>query len=92
LIEYNPPVPRLGFGIAAVIMSALTFSLMVALPSELEDESSTLALRAEPHRTAANPPAEDTLNVPCAVAVAVTTPLFAGASATPPDPKCKQPS
>jgi hypothetical protein len=92
LIEYNPPVPRIGFSVAAVIMSALTFSLMVVLPSGLEQQSSTLAHRTEPRRTAANPPSADTLDVPCAIAAAVNAPLFAGTPASAVDPKCKQPS
>jgi len=92
LIQYTPPVPRIGFAVAAVVMSALTFSLMVALPSALEDPSSTLALRAEPHRTAARPPASDMLNIPCAVAAAVNAPLFSGTPATATDHQCKQPS
>jgi hypothetical protein len=92
LIQYNPPEPRIGFGVAALLMSATTFGLMVALPSALEQESSTLALRAEPHRTAANRPAADSLNLSCAVAVAVNAPLFGTAPATSFDPKCKQPS
>jgi hypothetical protein len=92
LIHYDPPAPRLGFGIAAVIMSALTFSLMVVLPSGLEQQSSTLAQRTDPPRTAARPPASDVLNVPCTVAAAVNAPLFAGASSTAIDHQCKQPS
>ena len=92
LIQYNPPVPRIGFAVAAVILSALTLSLMVALPSALEEQGSTLARRAEPHRTAAKPPASDLLNLPCAVAAAVNAPLFAGTPATATDQQCKQPS
>ena len=92
MIQYNPPVPRIGFGIAAVIMTAVTFGLMVVLPSGLEQQSSTLAVRAEPNRTAAKPLASDMLNLPCAVTTAVNTPLFASAPATPLDPQCKQPS
>jgi hypothetical protein len=92
LIEYNPPVPRVGFGVAAVVMSAITFSLMVVLPSALEQESSTLALRAEPHRTAASRPAADTLSAPCAVAAAVNAPLLPLAPEPAADPKCKQPT
>lgn len=91
--QYDPPVPRIGFGVAAVFMSALTFSLMVVLPSGLEQQDSTLAARTEAHRTAANPPTADTLTVPCAVAAAVNAPLFfASAPATVAEPKCKQPS
>ncbi len=92
MIHYDPPVPRLSFGVAAVVMSALTFSLMVALPSGFEQQDSTLAAHAEAHRTAANPPAADTFDIPCAVATAVNAPLFAGAPATAAEPKCKQPS
>lgn len=92
MIQYDPPVPRIGLGVAAVIMSALTFSLMVALPSELEQQDVTLAARPELHRTAANRPAPDTLDLPCAVATAVNAPLFAGAPAMASEPKCKQPS
>ena len=92
MIHYNPPVPRVRFGMAAVVMSAVTFGLMVALPSGLEAQSSTLAMRAEPHRTAAKPSASDMLNLPCTVATAVNAPLFAGAPATASDPQCKQPS
>ena len=92
LIQYNPPVPRIGFGIAAFIMSAVTFGLMVVLPSGLEQQSFTLAVQAEPHRTAAKPPASDMLDLPCTVAIAVNTSLFAGAPATAVDPQCKQPS
>ena len=92
MIEYTPPVPRIGFGVAAVVMSAITFGLMVVLPSALEQESSTLALRAEPHRTAASRPAADTFDAPCAVAAAFNAPLFPQTPATPADPKCKQPS
>ncbi|HVN36034.1 MAG TPA: hypothetical protein VMU96_12370 [Casimicrobiaceae bacterium] len=92
MIEYDPPVPRIGFAVAAALTSMLTFSLMVALPSALEEESSTLALRGEPHRTAANPPAADTLDLRCAIAAAVNTPLFAGAPASAAGPKCRQPS
>ena len=92
MIQYHPPVPRIGFGIAAVIMSALTFSLMVVLPSALEEQSSTLALGNEPPRTAARPPASDMLSLPCAVAAAINAPLFASASTTATDQQCKQPS
>ena len=92
MIEYNPPVPRIGFGVAAVAMSAITFSLMVVLPSGLEEQTSTLAVRAEPHRTAARPPASDLLGLPCTIATAVNTPLFAATPATATDPQCKQPS
>ena len=90
--RYDPPVPRIGFGVAAVIMSAVTFSLMVVLPSGLEQQDSTLAARTEAQRTAANPPAEDTFTVPCAVAAAVNAPLFAGTPVTAVEVKCKQPS
>jgi hypothetical protein len=91
LNRYDPPVPRIGFGVAAVIMSAVTLSLMVVLPSGLEQQDSTLAVRTA-HRTAANRPAEDTFTVPCAVAIGVNAPLFAGTPATAVEPKCKQPS
>ena len=92
MIQYTPPVPRLGLGIAAFVMSAITFGLMVVLPSGLEEQSTTLAVRAEPHQTAAKPPASDTLGLPCTVAAAVNTPLFAGTPASTADPQCKQPS
>ena len=89
--RYDPPVPRIGFGVAAVMMSAVTFSLMVVLPCGLEQQDSTLAARTEAQRTAANP-AEETFTVPCAVATAVNAPLFARTPATAVEPKCKQPS
>ena len=92
MIQYNPPVRRIGFGVAAVVMSAITFCLMVVLPSSLAQEGSTLALRAEPHRTAAKPPASDVLDLPCAVAAAVNAPLIAGTPVSAPDRQCKQPS
>ena len=92
MTHYKPPVPRIGFAVAAVVMSSLTFSLIVVLPSELEEQTSPLALQAEPPRTAARHPASDTLSLPCAVAAAVNAPLFAGAPATTTDPQCKQPS
>jgi hypothetical protein len=92
LIRYDPRAPRIGFGIAAVIMSALTLSLMVVVPSALEQQSSTLAQRTEAPRTAAIHPGSDVLNVPCTVAAAINTPLFAGASTTATNQQCKQPS
>jgi hypothetical protein len=85
-------VPRIGFGIAALVMSALTVSLMVVLPSELEQDSPALALRAGPHRAAAEPAAADALHLRCTVPPAVNTPLFSAARVTEPDPRCKQQS
>ena len=92
MIRYNPAVPRIGFGIAAMIMSALTFSLMVVLPSELEQASPALALRAEPDGAAAHSRAAGALPFRCAVATAVNAPLFSLVRLTGPDPQCKQPS
>jgi len=45
LIRYDPQAPRVGFGLAAVVMSAATFGLMVVLPSVLEQDGLGLALR-----------------------------------------------
>lgn len=92
LIRYDPPVPRIGFGVAAVIMSALTMGLMVVLPSALEQEGSALAMRAAPNPAAAVLDSEDTLHLRCTVPPAVNAPLFPAARATGPDPQCKQQS
>ena len=92
MIRYDPPVPRVGFGIAAVIMSAATFGLMVVLPAALEQDNSVLALRADsPHIAAvAQPP--DLMHLRCTVPAAVNAPLFIAVPLSEPDPRCKQPS
>ena len=89
-MRFDPPVPRIAAGIAALAMSALTVSLMVLLPSELEQNSPVLAARAEAHRAAADPGSEGTLR--CTVPAAFNAPLFPAARAAAPDPRCKQSS
>jgi hypothetical protein len=92
LIRYDPPVPRIGFGIAALIMSAFTVSLMVVLPSELEQHSPALAVGAEAHRAAAVPRPAGAMHLRCTVPAAVNAPLLSAARAPAPDPQCKQQS
>jgi hypothetical protein len=89
LIRYDPPAPGIGFGIAALIMSALTVSLMVVLPSELEQDGPALALRADPNDAAAGLRSA-ALHLRCTVPVAVNAPLFSAARVTRPDPRCGQ--
>lgn len=88
MIRFDPPVPRIGFGIAALVMSALTFGLMVVLPSELEQDSHALAVRAEAPRAAMDLRSEATL-IRCMVPAAFNAPLFSAARETGPDPGCK---
>ncbi len=89
--RFDPPVPRIGAGIAALAMSALTVGLMVILPSELEQDSHVLAARAAAHRAAADPGLEGT-PLRCAVPAAFNAPLSPQARATAPEPRCKQTS
>lgn len=89
MIRFDPPVPRFGFGIAALVMSALSVSMMVVLPAELEQDSHALAVRAEAPRTAMGLRPEATL-MRCTVPAAFNAPLFSAARATGPDPRCKQ--
>jgi hypothetical protein len=92
LIRYEPTLPRVGFGVAALIMTALTFGLMVVLPSRLESESPAFVVRAGAHRAAADPRAAGTLQWRCTVPAAVNAPLFGTARAFAADPRCKQQS
>jgi len=90
VIRFDPPVPRLGAGIAALAMSALTVCVMVVVPSELEQNSRVVvAVRAEAQRAAAVPAPEGTL-LRCTVPAALNAPLFPAAPATALDPRCKQ--
>lgn len=89
--RFDPPVPRIGAGIAALAMSALTVGLMVILPSELEQDSHVLAARAAAHRAAADPGLEGT-PLRCAVPAAFNAQLSPQARATAPEPRCKQTS
>jgi hypothetical protein len=82
-------VPRIGAGVAALAMSALSVSLMVVLPSELEQRSHVLAGRAQTHRAAAEPRSDDA-HLRCTVPAALNAPLFPAIRATAPDPRCKQ--
>ena len=92
MIRYDPPVPRVGFGIAALIMSVTTFSVMVVLPAALEQDTSVLAVRTDMHRTAAAARAASAMSLRCTVPPAVNAPLFSTTRATESDPECKQPS
>ena len=89
MIRFDPPVPRIGAGIAALAMSALTISVMVVVPGELEQNSHVLAIRAEVHRAAAEPGSERTL-LRCTVPPGFNAPLFPAARATARDAHCKQ--
>ena len=89
MIQYDPAAPRVGFGIAALLMSAFTVSLMVVLPLELEQDSASPVLRAAAPATPAETRAAGALPLRCAVAAAVNTPLFAAARLTGTDPQCK---
>jgi hypothetical protein len=89
LVRFAPPVPRFGFGIAALVMSALTVSMMVVLPAEVEQNSHAVAVRAEAPRAAVDLRSEATL-MQCTVSAAFNAPLFPGTRATEPDPQCKQ--
>jgi hypothetical protein len=92
LIRYKPALPRIGFGIAALLMTALTFGLMIVLPSELEAGSDAVALRTGPHRTSAAASASGTLHFRCTVPPAVNAPLFWTARTREADARCKQQS
>ena len=92
MIRYDPTVPRVGFGIAALLMSALTVSLMVVLPVELEQDSPDLVVRAAPDRTAAAARAAGALPLRCTVPAAVNAPLFVAARPAEPDTQCKEQS
>ena len=89
MIRFDPPVPRIGAGIAALAMSALTVGVMVILPSELEQNSRVLAVRVEARRAAADPGSERAL-LRCSVPPAFNAPLFPASRAVAPDPRCKQ--
>jgi len=90
VIRYEPSVPRVRVGVAALIMATLTFGLMVVLPSALEADSNALVLRAEAHRAAALARSAVTLQLRCTVSPAVNAPLFPTARAHGIDPRCKQ--
>jgi len=70
-------------------MSSFTVSLMVILPSKLEQRSHVLAVRAEVHRAAADPGSEGAL-LRCTALAAFNAPLFPAARAKASDPHCKQ--
>ena len=89
MIRFDPPVPRIGAGIAALAMSALTISVMVVVPSELEQNSHVLAVRAEAQRAATDPGRGGAL-LQCTVPPAFNAPLFQAARATALAPRCKQ--
>jgi len=88
LTRFDPAVPRIGAGIAALGVSALTFGLMVILPSGLEQKTSVLAVRAEAHGAAASAVPEHA-QLRCTVPSAFNAPLFPAARAATPDPHCK---
>ena len=101
MIRYELPVPRASFAIAAVIMSAATFGLMVVLPAALEQDNSVVALeqdksvvalRADSPRIAAAAQPADLMHLWCTVPAAVNAPLFLSVPLSEPDPRCKDPS
>ena len=44
--RYQPNEPRVALGLAAMIMSALTLSLLVVVPSKMEPDSQAFAMLA----------------------------------------------
>ena len=90
LIRYDPQAPRVGFGLAAVVMSAATFGLMVVLPSVLEQDGLGLALRIDAHRAAADVQPSEVKNIRCTVPAAGNAPLFSAVRVA--DTQCKQQS
>jgi len=92
LIRYDPTPPRVGFGIAALFMAALTVGLMVVLPAELEADSAAFVLSAGPHRAAAGASASAMLHFRCTVPPAFNAPLFWTARTRGADARCKQQS
>jgi hypothetical protein len=51
--SYQFPAPRKAFGLAAVVMTALTIGVLVVLPSRMESDSQAYAmLAASPYAVA----------------------------------------
>ena len=92
MIRYDPTAPRVGFGIAALLMSAFTVGLIVVLPLEMEQDDASLIPLAAPHDAAAEPRAAGELSLRCTVPPAINVPLFSAVRLTGPDPQCKEPS
>ena len=92
MIRFDPPVPRIGAGIATLAMSALTVGLMVVLPSELDADGAAFVQRAGAHRAAAGASASAILHFRCTVPPAFNAPLYWTARTRSADARCKQQS
>ena len=53
--SYDPAHPRFAIGLAAIIMSAITISVLVILPSKMEPESQAFSQLAALSSVGANP-------------------------------------
>jgi hypothetical protein len=87
--RYETTPPRVAFGFAAMIMTAITIGVLVVLPSKMEPESQAFGTWAAANSAAANPCAA--ANLKCVDLASVRKSASAPQSFAA-DPKCKDQS
>ncbi len=87
---YHPTGPRLAIGLAAMIMSAITISVLVVLPSKMEPDSQTFAMLASASFVTALPCA--TAYFKCVDLAAVRESASVPIQVVRADPRCKEQS
>jgi hypothetical protein len=55
MIRYQPAIPRVASGLAAMLMAALTIGALVVLPSKMEPDSQVLTRWTGASSAAQNP-------------------------------------
>ena len=86
--RYEPSIPRVAFGVAAIVMTAITMGMGLVLPAWVEpgDQGAGRLATSE----AAPPPAAVAINPARINVVGVRERELVSAQAREVDPKCKQ--
>jgi hypothetical protein len=88
--RYEPPCPRVAFGFAAMVMTAITIGALVVLPSKMEPDSRAFALMEAANSAATNPCAAAQLK--CVDLAAMNDSALAPVQAPAANLKCREQS
>ena len=87
--RYEPSIPRVAFGVAAIVMTAITMGMGLVLPAWMEPGDQA-ASRLATSQAALPPPAAVAINPARINVVGVHERELVSAQAREVDPKCKQ--
>ena len=87
--RYEPSIPRLAFGVAAIVMTAITMGMGLVLPAWMEPGDQG-AGRLATSEAALPPPAAVAINPARINVIGVRERELVSAQAREVDPKCKQ--